>query len=182
MRLTLACFGLLFPSLALGATPIQEGANFGLGVGGGLGATGLSAKYFIGADFALQGVVGLWNPVQIDLLGSDGQDARNIGEFALSVDALFESQPWINGSAMDVAFNGGLGLAVAPAGGHPAGLSLIGGMEFDLEVIPIDIVLEYRPHMWLVPLPNDWGRPGTYVDFLAFTGHIRVYPFPAGPR
>lgn len=170
------------PATAYGATPIQEGANLGLGVGGGLGATGLSAKYFIGADFALQGVVGLWNPIEIDLLQNDDQDARNIGSLAISVDALLESQPWINGSAADLAFNGGIGLAVAPSGGHPAGLSLVGGFEFDLEVIPVDFVIEYRPHMWLVPLPNDWGAPDTYIDFLAFTGHVRVYPFPAGPR
>ncbi len=182
MRLAIALVGLLLPSLAFGATPIQRGSNFGLGLGGGLGATGLSAKYFLGADFALQGVVGLWNPIEIDLLQNDDQDARNIGEFALSIDVLLESQPWVNGKAVDLAFNGGIGLAVAPTGGHPAGLSLVGGFEVDFEAIPIDLVLEYRPHMWLVPLPTDWGRPGTYVDFLAFTGHIRVYPFPAGPN
>lgn len=182
MRWCLVLAGLLAPGLAWGAAPIQDGGNFGIGVGGGLGATGLSAKYFIGADFSLQGVVGLWNPVQIDLLPNDDLDATGNGAFALSIDGLFESQPWINGEAADVAFNGGVGISFATSSPMNSALSLVGGIELDLEFVPIDLVFEYRPHMYLVPLPNDWGRPGTYVDFLAFTGHVRVYPFPAGKK
>ena len=56
-----ALAGLLIPTLALADAPIQNTANLGLGFGGGTGVTGLTAKYFVGSDFALQAVVGQWN-------------------------------------------------------------------------------------------------------------------------
>lgn len=198
MKKWLVLLALAIPGAAHAVAPIQEGANFGLGVGGGMGTTGLSLKYFIGADFALQGVIGGWNllgmqPVtwRIPTANSDSNKVpayafnRPTSGFGFNVDALFESQPWVNGSAVDLAFNGGVGLNVLPTSFNDdwLGMSLVGGFEIDLEVIPIDIVIEYRPNLWLLSGLSDGGYTvGENLDWLAFVAHIRVYPFPAGPK
>lgn len=189
MNKWLALVALWIPGAAHAVAPIQEGANLGLGVGGGMGVTGLSVKYFIGSDFALQGVFGGWNllglqPIDWQLAGAAGFNRPSAG-FGFNVDALFESQPWVNGSAVDLAFNGGLGLNVLPTSLNDdwLGLSLVGGFEIDLEVIPIDIVIEYRPNLWLLSGLSDGGwTAGENLDWLAFVAHLRVYPFPAGPK
>jgi hypothetical protein len=144
-----------------------------LGLGSGTGVSGLSVKYFVGADFALQGVFGSWNALNLDPLSS-GINSSSGGGFALSLDFLLESQPFINGTFMDVAFNWGGGLAIVPSSGPLTGAAAIGGLELDFEAVPIDLVFEYRPHVWFYPDVN--------IDWVGFTGHIRVYPFPAGPK
>jgi len=164
---------LLLPATAHAAAPIQNGGNLGLGLGAGTGVTGLSVKYFIGADFALQGVLGPWNALDLDPLSS-GINSSSSGSFAVSLDFILESQPVINGTFMDVAFNWGGGLAIVPDSGPLAGAAGIGGLELNFEAIPIDVVFEYRPHVWFYPDVD--------FDWVGFTGHIRVYPFPAGPK
>ncbi len=189
MTRILALMALWLPGAAWGAAPIQNGSNFGLGVGGGQGVTGLSLKYFIGADFSLQSTLGVWDPLGLPntwLLGNAYAFDRQSAGFGATFDALFESQPWISGAAVDLAFNGGMGATFAPGAGTGAGadwlgVSLVGGFEVDVEVVPVDLVIEYRPNLWLLSgLPD--GSPFTdNVDWLAFVVHLRVYPFPAGP-
>ena len=115
--------------------------------------------------------------------GSDRTGADGVG---FTLDALFESQPWISGSVVDLAFNGGLGLNTVAtgigAGSDWLGLSLVGGFEVDFEAVPFDIVFEYRPNLWLLSGLSDGGwNLGDNLDWFAFVLHVRVYPFPAGP-
>ena len=168
------------PTAAWAEAPIQNGGNLGLGLGGGTGVTGFSAKYFIGADFSLQAVVGPWNSFGLDPF-STGLGASS-GQFGFSLDALLESRVWVDGSAADLAWNGGAGVAWVPGGFDVLGLAIVGGFEINMEFIPVDLVLEYRPHIWLAPWPGDFSAVNTYIDFVGFSAHLRVYPFPAGKR
>lgn len=163
---------LLFPATAVAGSPIQQGSNFGIGVGGGTNTSGLSAKYFIGSDFSLQAIVGPWNPLDLDLL--DGGNHTTNGQFGFEFATLLESQPFVNGSAVDLAFNYGLGVSVVPSGGPELSLIPIGGFEINVEAVPIDLVLEYRPPIWVYP---DFK-----YDFVGFGAHLRVYPFPTPQR
>lgn len=190
MTRALVLLGLMMPAVGWAATPIQRGSNLGLGIGGGEGLTGLSVKYFIGSDFALQGVIGVWNPLGFEnqwLLADAPGFSPEANGFGFNLDALFESQPWISGSAVDLAFDGGLGVNAIPTGIGPGsdwlGISLVGGFEVDIEAIPVDLVFEYRPNLWLMSGLGDGGWTlGDNLDWFAFVLHVRVYPFPAGPE
>ena len=70
MLRALAFLALVTPISAHAAAPIQDGGNFGVGFGGGAGVSGVSAKYFVGSDFAIQGMVGVNNPFAFDLLNT----------------------------------------------------------------------------------------------------------------
>ena len=132
------------------------------------------------AASSLQAVVGPWNSFGLDPF-STGLGASS-GQFGFSLDALLESRVWVDGSAADLAWNGGAGVAWVPGGFDVLGLAIVGGFEINMEFIPVDLVLEYRPHIWLAPWPGDFGAVNTYIDFVGFSAHLRVYPFPAGKR
>lgn len=129
--------------------------GFGLGAGT-LTQLGLSAKYFIGGgDTAVQGN-----------LGCGGWSCESVG---LSADYLFEFPALAKGRGLDVAFaagfGGGLGIH-----SHPA-LAAAGvlGLEFNLNVIPLDIVAEWRPRLLVVP--------DTRLDLIEVTGQVRFYVY-----
>ncbi len=66
------------------------------------------------------------------------------------------------------AIGPGVGIAVAD---NYFGAAVSGalGLEFNFNVIPIDLVLEWRPPLAIVP--------GVHFHPVGFTGHIRIYLF-----
>jgi hypothetical protein len=153
------------PASADFGTPRQ---NFGLGIGMGTGASGLSGKFMLGTGAAIQGVVGVWG-------GEDGGDHSGPGRprldgIALSVDYLFE-MPTLAKSEyfnLDWSFGLGGGIGVSTGGGAPsAAVAGIAGLEFNFTRVPFDIVIEYRPAVGIVP--NPW------IGLVGFTAHVRVW-------
>ncbi|MBK9649242.1 MAG: hypothetical protein IPO67_29530 [Deltaproteobacteria bacterium] len=144
---------LLLPSIALAEVP----GNFGIGIGGGLGVSGLSMKAPIGPG-AIQGVIGTY--------GWNGRyDDDRLG---VSIDALWEQPTFASGGPVNLAWNIGFGGAVGVGQNDPlVGISGVAGLEFIVQPAPIDIVLEYRPGIIL--------SPGVYSDLVNFSGHIRYY-------
>lgn len=156
------------------AEPIRTPGRFGLGIGMGTIANGLSAKYFVDKKNALQFNLGEF--------GGRGFDDRwgHWGGFGFSADYLFE-MPTIAkaGNAFELAWNIGAGLGVGfddddyhHKDKHyhdyfALGASFVLGLELNFIPVPIDIVLEFRPGLLLVP----------YVDLdpVDFTAHLRVY-------
>lgn len=150
------------------AKPVRTAGNFGLGLGSGTMANGLSAKYFAATSHALQFNLGVF--------GGGGIDNRwhRFGGLGLSADYLFEMPTLVKaGRAFELAWNIGAGVGVG-LDDHDGGddvvafaASFVLGLEFNLIPVPIDIVLEYRPGLLIVP----------DVDFDAvdFTAHIRFY-------
>lgn len=167
----LAC--LLFASLALSAAPaeakpVRTPGRFGLGIGSGTMANGLSAKYFAAKEHALQFNLGVFGGGGID------NRWRRFGGLGLSADYLFEMPTLVKaGQAFELAWNVGAGIGIGldddDRGDDFFALaaSFVLGLEFNFIPVPIDIVLEYRPGLLLTP----------DVDFDAvdFTGHIRFY-------
>ena len=156
------------------AEPIRKPGRFGLGIGSGTLANGLSAKYFMNKKNALQFNLGTF--------GGRGYDSRwgRWGGFGFSADYLFEMPAIARaGDAFELAWNLGAGLGVG-FDNHDYehkdkryhdytafAASFVLGLEFNFIAIPLDIVVEYRPGLLLVP----------YVNFypIDFTAHIRVY-------
>ncbi len=156
------------------AEPIRTPGRFGLGIGTGTLANGLSAKYFMNKKNALQFNLGEF--------GGRGYNRRwgRWGGFGFSADYLFEMPAIARaGDAFELGWNIGAGLGVGFDNDDydhkdkhyhdytAFAASFVLGLEFNFIPIPLDIVIEYRPGLLLAP----------YVDFypIDFTAHIRVY-------
>lgn len=148
-----ALLALAMPGVAAAAPP---GGPLGIGLGAGTGASGLSAKYHAGGT-ALQGVVG-WGGI-----GGDGGD----GYLAVSADFLLEQPELVSGPGLSLAWNYGLGANLGLGDAFGLGVAAVAGLEFNIQPVPIDIVLEIRPGISLLP--------GFDLSLLNGGGHIRYY-------
>jgi len=152
------------------AKPIRTPGRFGLGIGSGTIANGLSAKYFVDSKNALQFNLGSF--------GGRGFDNRwkRFGGVGFSADYLFEMPTIVTASrAFDLAWNIGAGIGLGFDDNDykdhrdyfALAASFVLGLEFNFIPIPLDIVLEFRPGLLLTPDVD--------VDPVDFTGHIRGY-------
>ena len=165
-RSILAAIALLCcSSVAQAGTPIRSGGNFGLGVGGGYWLNGLSLKYYSGDNTSLQGVIGGYGYGH----GYDNDYYYGSG-LGITGDFLWEMPELTNNEAFELAWSAGLGPSVG-LGNNWFALGVHGtlGLEFNFNPIPIDVVLEYKPGVYVVP--------GVGADLWNFGGHIRIYPF-----
>ncbi len=140
------------------AQPPRGGAKFGVGVGGGLGVSGLSGKLWLSDQNALQGVVGAW--------GVGRGDGRGEG-LGVSIDYLWEMPVLATTEPMLLAWNLGLGGSAGATSPAWLGVSGVAGLEFNFQPVPLDVTLEYRPGIGIVP--------GVTADLVNFTGHLRVH-------
>ncbi|MFT4978600.1 MAG: hypothetical protein ACI8S6_004510 [Myxococcota bacterium] len=69
---------------------------------------------------------------------------------------------------VNIAWNLGVGGALS-LGDSSIGIGIAGiaGLEFNVNPVPIDVVVEYRPGLYVIP---DVG-----LDLVNFTGHVRWY-------
>ena len=150
---------LLLPSAAVAGAPHRGAGHWGIGVGGGTTGAGVSAKTFLSDNQALQGVVGLYGPW--------GQGAQGIG---LNADWLWEMPTLAEGEPVELAWNAGLGAGAAlfpEFNSLGVGVSGVLGLELAFKPVPLDLVIEYRPTLSVLP--------GIGLDPLAFTGHLRWF-------
>jgi len=156
----------LAPSRANAWTQPREG--FGLGIGSGTGATGVSAKWMMQPG-ALQFVLGFWGHGD----GNSGPGPRqytHLDGIALSVDYLFEMPSLARTQFfnLDWSFGLGGGVGVATGGGTPGvAVAGIAGLEFNFTKIPLDLTVEYRPAIGFLP--------GFGIGLIGFTAHLRVW-------
>ena len=139
---------LLWLSVAQATTP-EKGGSLGVGLGGGLGVSGVSLKLATDSA-ALQGMVGFSN-----------------GGLGVGLAFLLE-QPTIAtvGSAVDVAWNVGVGGSLGVGSPILLGASGVAGLEFNVRPVPLDVVLEYRPGLLISPFD---------LELVNFSGHVRYY-------
>ncbi len=147
------------------ALPPRGGAKVGVGVGGGLGVSGLSGKFWLRGDNALQVVVGAWGLGRYPY--SDPYFYPYPHAPGVSVDYLFEMPSLARSEPVIVAWNLGLGGAVGAYEPAWLGASGVAGLEFAFQPAPIDLTLEYRPGFIFVP--------GFGLDLVNFSGHARVH-------
>jgi hypothetical protein len=154
------------PSTAKAWTYPRDG--FGLGIGSGTGATGVSGKTMVASGGAIQGVLGWWG--HTDSNGPGPGQYGHIDGIALSLDYLFEMPPIATTPYFHLDWNFGLGGGVGvPTSGGTPGVAVAGiaGLEFDFTKIPLDVTIEYRPAVGLLP--------GVGIGLIGFTAHIRVW-------
>lgn len=139
--------------------PIHSSGRFGIGLGGGTISNGLSAKYYMTAGTAIQANLGSYG---------NGGDRADFGGFAASADFLLERGPLTTTGYFSLDWSFGLGAGVGVRDSN-TGIAAAGvlGLELNFTVIPIDLVLEYRPTLGISP----------DVDFepVDFSGHLRFY-------
>ena len=184
MSLLLALSALSFTApdaQAQSAESLREAGNFGIGVGGL--ASGLSSKYWLTDRSALQATV-----------ASSGiiSETITIASISLGVDYLVEMPVFADSDAVEVAWNFGGGGFLSPylfggsklegadtsalptASVGDGGVSLFGGisgvagLEFNFRKVPIDIVLEYRPSLFVLD-----ATP--YFAWLGGSSQVRYY-------
>lgn len=151
--LTLGLFFATSPDTA--HAQVRAGGNFGIGLGGGSGTSGISMKYFLADSHALQGVVGIWGLGRGELV------------VGLTGDYLFEGPALFSNGTLEIGWNVGFGPFLGVGDAFWLGVNGVLGLEFNLDFIPLDIVVEYRPGVLILP--------GVDPDLLNFTGHIRYY-------
>lgn len=153
------------------ANPIREAGHWGIGIGGGLGPSGFSAKYYFSRGFALQGVVGgygygrNWN-------GGWRNDNFGAAGLGVLVDFLFEMPAIVEGDVLELGWNIGPGAWIGVGSDFWFGVSGTLGLEFNFKPVPIDIVLEYKPALRLVSSRSD--NPVGFNPW-NFGAHVRIY-------
>jgi len=141
---------------------VRGAGKIGIGIGSGTVANGLSLKYQPAESHAIQANVGTW--------GGGGAKDRysNYHGLAVSADYLFLMPEITSGSVLQLAWNFGLGLG-AGVDNDDLGLAgaFVAGLEFNFVPVPIDLTVEYRPTIGILP--------GVGFDLVDFTGHLRYH-------
>lgn len=163
LRLALLVVAMAFagPSEA-DAKPIHSSGRFGVGLGSGTLTNGLSLKYFLANAFAVQANVGRAGG------GHAGDRFKDNGGIAGSLDLLIENKPLIASKLVNLEWSYGLGGGVASRNDTTAlAAAAIAGLELNFNVIPIDLVLEFRPTLLI--------SPEVEFEIVDFSGHLRFY-------
>lgn len=149
--------GLLLAAAPAHAVAPRNGATLGIGLGGGFGVSGISGKYWLGDKNAFQGVIGGWG---------FGRTGSTIG-LGVGLDYLWEMPTVTQAGPLLLGWNLGLGGTLGVASPVWAGASGVAGLEFNFQPVPIDITLEYRPGLFILPSVG--------ADLVNFSGHIRYH-------
>ncbi len=141
---------------------MRTSGSIGIGLGQGY-ASGLSGKYVMADMMAVQATVGThafgrhhyWHHDQ-------RQDGISVGADLLFLMPIIHSAEhfalgWNLGFGPGVSlWNSGIGMAV----------EAVAGLEMNLKVIPLDIVLEYRPGLGILPeIGLGLGNFGAHIRF-----------------
>jgi hypothetical protein len=167
----------LSASTADASDSLRRSGNFGLGIGGGSfsGASaggGLSGKYWLTDTSAVQATIsGTGTGILVGYTYSSS---------AISADYLIEMPVIASKDELELGWNFGPGVGVAqwtsgPYSATTFGVSAVLGLEVNLKVLPIDIVIEYRP---LMLMGESYAWMGTSTNNLILvntSSHIRYY-------
>lgn len=153
-----ACVGfvLLMASPAMAQSSEARLDGWGVGLGIGTGITGVSLKNQTSGDKAFQAVIGCWGGYRNNCYGLGG-----------SLDLLVNMPVLTQEDSVSLAWNLGGGGAVGVRGGsdwgrHPRGSGyrgndlwlagqFVAGLEVLFPSVPLDVVVEWRPSLWIVP-------------------------------
>lgn len=136
--------------------------GFGIGIGAGTIAGGLSIKTGSGG-FHFQGVIGPWR-------GHGPKWRYGADSIGVSGDFLYEQPALASGSVLSLGWNYGIGAGVGVGDWRGAIIGVTGvvGLEFNFVPAPIDVVIEYRPGIYI-------GNDALALEFVDFTPHVRFW-------
>lgn len=164
--------------LALSAIPasaaaqgIGGGSNFGFGLGKGTLASGLTGKYYLGQNNAVQAHLGYtpgwgWGGCR----GAYDYDCRAGYGFGLSADYLVTFNDLVESSAGRLFASGGGGGAISSVGPFGGGALAVNGvleLGWHFNEIPIELVADWRPFLAF--------GPGLLPGFFDFGFSARFY-------
>jgi len=142
------------------------GGNFGLGLGKGTLASGITGKYYMSADTALQGHLGYtpgWGWGRCER-GPYDYDCRGYYGFGLNIDYMYTFSNLVEGGAGRLFASGGGGGAISSSGPFGGGAIAVNGvleLGFHFNEVPIELVADWRPFFAFggAPLPGffDFG-------------------------
>lgn len=153
------------------AGAVRQAGNVGVGVGQGTLATLLSIKYFTDPATALQFNVGVYN---------GGYGYRD-DTLALGFDYLLEQPSLTGNGSFELAWSVGPGLSLGLSDDRYRDYWIVGasgvvGLEFLFNVLPLDVVLEYRPTLFIFNRDIDRrGSDGFRIELVHFGAHIRFF-------
>jgi hypothetical protein len=136
----------------------RSAGKFGLGLGGGTNTGGISAKMFLSDASAIQAVVGAYG---------NWENGTGLG---LNADYLYEMPAIADVEAVEIAWNLGAGAGLggnSKSNALSVGVSGVAGLEFAFKPVPLDLVIEYRPTLHVVPKVE--------LGLVNFTGHLRWF-------
>lgn len=151
------CLALMFvcapdQARAQQSDPIAQSGTFGIGLGGGTITSGLTGKYYLSRETAIQGFLGSW---------------RDLG-WSLSADFLYEFADLTeNGDGrLFAGVGGGVGFAQGyRLGGNFLVLNGVFELGWHFRSFPLEIVLDVRPIVSLGPAAGVFGRYGGFEPF-----------------
>jgi len=146
---------------------VRRQGSFGLGLGAGTSTAGISTKYWMNELLAVQAVVGAGYHRSTDPPGSQSASNGWESSFALGADLLFEQPSF---AAFDeVELGWGLGPGVGAWVGPDPAVAIAGvvGLEACMTSLPIDVVIEVRPRVYILPDPA--------FQWFSLSGHARWY-------
>ena len=154
---------------ASAANTVRQDGNLGLGLEiGGRMVSGFSVKYFMSDDLALQGTLGSWY----------------YGGFGISGALLFEMPTLAEEEDFDIAWNVGPAAAFgtyydggpASYGYNVIALTAVLGLEMNLNDVPLDFVLEWRPGLhFYAETQGNYDDDGAVFRFDGLGLAIRYY-------
>jgi len=158
---------LLASSPASAAPPIRNGGNIGLGLGATTQIVGLDTKYWMNESMSFQMVLGSYG-----LLG--GLDPLVLG---VDADLLLELPSLYDSDDFDLGVNAGVGGIFASSldVDMVGGANLIVGIEANIDAVPLDVGLDYRPAIFFLDDLDGLGGESFRLDLVEFGAHIRYW-------
>ena len=143
----------------------RQAGHVGIGIGGGTWVSGLSAKFMLADQHALQLVVGYagrpWGY---------WRDWSRPG-FGAELDYLYHFPEFFQSEVVNLGWNIGVGgtVGIVPRSGIGIGVNGIVGFEILFQPVPMDLVIEYHPGIMILA----GGQAGIYPALLDFSAHLR---------
>lgn len=156
-RLARAAAALAALTLSLGAAPAQAGRTVGVGLGSSTLSSGVSVKWQAKGGGGMQLVAGpfgngLYYNDYANSLGVNLDGLKNMGEIG-------------NLGPIGVSWSLGGGGGVGVGGTLAAAAAGVAGLNFELQPVPLEFSIEYRPTLIIIPEVG--------VNVLNASGHLR---------
>jgi hypothetical protein len=148
-------FSFALSVFSLGLACTDANAGVGVGLGSATVSSGVSLKWAAEKGGALQLVVGPWS-TGFSTLDGVGVNLDGIKEF--------RGIGSVGPIRIDGNLGGGGGVAMGGGGLGVAG-SGVAGLDLALTNVPLELALEYRPTLWILP--------GIDFEPVGFSGHLR---------
>ncbi len=128
---------------AVAEEPQEEAGGFGLGLAGHSWGVGLAARYNLSSRFAVQGILG-----RVAVSGAEG--------IGLGADFRVALARLTDNSDVSLQSFAGAGAVVGTGtnSGNILGISPFIGLQLNIKPVPIDVHMDIRPQVALLPDPS----------------------------